>query len=82
MSRIKQLLPPPSGAGEAFGLLGDAEQRLRLVDAFLLLETQQTSRSSITDHKQVARWPTPAADLREPVLWAKSAQVPSTQDGL
>ena len=50
-SRIKQLLPPPSGAGEAFGLLGDAEQRLRLVDAFLLLETQQTSRSSITDHK-------------------------------
>ena len=51
MSRIKQLLPPPSGAGEAFGLLGDAEQRLRLVDAFLLLETQQTSRSSITDHK-------------------------------
>jgi hypothetical protein len=31
-------LPAPSGAGEAFGLLGDAEQRLRLVDAFLLLE--------------------------------------------
>jgi hypothetical protein len=31
-------LPAPSGADEAFGLLGDAEQRLRLVDAFLLLE--------------------------------------------
>ena len=38
MSRIKQLLPAPSGAGEAFGLLGDAEQRLRLLDVFLLFE--------------------------------------------
>jgi hypothetical protein len=31
-------LPAPSGAGEAFGLLDDAEQRLRLLDVFLLLE--------------------------------------------
>src|SRR5580704_182274 len=32
------LLPPSRRAGEALGLLGRAEQRLRLIDALLLLE--------------------------------------------
>src|SRR5262245_58142007 len=33
----RRLLRAPRRAGEALGLLGGAEQRLRLVDAFLLL---------------------------------------------
>src|SRR5215470_7675900 len=44
--RATRLLPPLSRAGEAARLLGGAEQRLRLVDAFLLL----VLRIGVGDH--------------------------------